>query len=216
MTRKPQFIAMKIARVAPEHRERAVDAPGPGHHLRRPRAAAAACRPASECRAATPIGTSIATAIGDPRRARENGIAQLTSGVGDDDDHEPIAAIDDDARSPPIARSVASSKPAAPRRAEAGAEQQREQRHRQRVDRVAEQQHEPLQHRHLDQHEAGAERAEIDAATRASRAARLPRRPATSGPMTNSTTSAAEMPISVISALRPLPNSIDRPNATWN
>ena len=51
--------------------------------------------------------------------------------------------------------------PAAQRRAEPGAEQQREERDGQRIDRMAEQQHEPLQHRDLDQHEAGAERAEV-------------------------------------------------------
>ena len=38
--------------------------------------------------------------------------------------------------------------------------------------------------------------------------------PISSGPMTNNTTSPAEMAISVINALRPLPNSMLRPNAT--
>ena len=104
--------------------------------------------------------------------------------------------------------SVASSQPPAPGRADAGAEQQREQRHRQRIDGVAEQQHEPLQDRHLDQHEARAERAEIQQPREPPRARRRRRRSA-SGPRTNSTTSDAEMPISVSSALKPLPNSID-------
>ncbi len=66
----------------------------------------------------------------------------------------------------------------------------------------------------LDQHEAGAQRAEVDQPARPP-AGRSP--PATtSGPRTNAATSAAEIPISVSSALRPLPNSIDRPNATSN
>ena len=46
-------------------------------------------------------------------------------------------------------------------------------------------------------------------------AGRLPAATA-SGPRTKSTTSAPEMPISVSSALRPLPNSIERPKATSN
>ena len=81
---------------------------------------------------------------------------------------------------------------------------------------MAEQQHEPLQQRHLDQHEAGAERAEVhEPAEPAARPRSPPRRPA-AGRRRTATTSAAEMPISVSSALRPLPNSIDRPNATSN
>ena len=51
--------------------------------------------------------------------------------------------------------------PPAQHAAEAGAEQQREQRHRQRVDRMAEQQHEALQQRDLDQHERAAEAGEV-------------------------------------------------------
>ena len=149
------------------------------------------------------------------RTVRENGIAQAMSGVT-----TPIDSSADARRSPSDGdrrsrRSESVARPAAQRGADAGAQQQREQRHRQRVHRVAEQQHEPLQHRHLDQHEAGAERAEVDEPRQPSApGGRRPRRPA--APTTNSTTSAAEMPISVSSALRPLPNSIDRPNATWN
>ena len=77
---------------------------------------------------------------------------------------------------------------------------------------MSEQQHEALQQRDLEQHEAGAERAEVDQPSSPSRRGTRPL--TSSGPTMKSTTSSAEIAISVISALSPLPNNIDRPNAT--
>ena len=71
--------------------------------------------------------------------------------------------------------------------AQAGAEQQREERHRERVHRVAEQQHEALQQRDLDQHERAAEAREVGRASAASPWPSAPRDVTASGPRMNRT-----------------------------
>ncbi len=101
--------------------------------------------------------------------------------------------------------------PAAQEAAGARAEQQREQRHRQRVHRVAEQQHEPLQQRHLHQHERRRRAARSRPATTATPCRAATRPLSAIGPRMNSSTSAVEIAISVISALSPLPKSIVLP-----
>ena len=212
---KPQFIAMKIASVAPTT-DSAPLIPH-AHGIICGAVALSSRSPVGIGRpSAMPSGTSVATAMAI-RVARAKGIAHATSGVTTTMMTQPrtaMSASDDGARAP----QAVVGEPPAPRGAEAGAEQQREERDRQRIHRVAEQQHEPLQHRHLDQHEAGAERAEVREPRQPPRG-RPQSTPAAaheSGPTTNRTTSAAEIAISVSSALRPLPNSIERPKAALN
>src|SRR6478752_4796596 len=134
---KPQFIAIKIASVAPTTESAPL----------MPQAQATICGARRLSRrmpagigspSVIPTGSSSATATAI-LAARGKGIAQATTGEMN--------------RFAPSATAAAA--------AIATSATRRKERHRQRVNRVAEQQHEPLQQRYLEQHEAGPECTEV-------------------------------------------------------
>ena len=166
---------MKMAERGAEDRQRAVDPPGPGA----PSAATARCSMRSPVGigmpSATPIGTQHRDGDQHPRAPRETESPSRRSASATTMNASATTATVSDADRAAAPRAVAPSNRRLHAAPSAGAEQQREQRDGQRVDRMAEQQHEPLQHRHLDQHEAGAERAEVHQPREPSARARWPR-----------------------------------------
>ena len=61
-----------------------------------------------------------------------------------------------------MARSARCDEALAQQRAEPGGDEDRRERHRERIRRIAEEPHEPLDHRDLEEHEAEPERGEVD------------------------------------------------------
>ena len=146
---------------------------------------AAACRPAAGPRAARPSGRAAPPAT-TTRRTSGHAIAQVDDEWKNDRAYQ-CDAGDDQEHARRHALHAIRRDPAAQEAPEAGAQQQREQRHGQRVDRMSKQQNEALEQCDLEQHEAGAEGAEVDRAndpTRAPGGALI-----SSGPRMNTTTS---------------------------
>ena len=151
-----------------DDRERAVQSPAPRNDVRPPSWPAAACRPAAECRAARRAGAGSRP----PARsaaASGHGIATsishgTTNGAASDDESDAAE------RATVTVFTRAWRDASADQAADAGAEQQREERDRERIHRMAEQQHELLEQRDLEQHEARTERAEVGEPRRPARA----------------------------------------------
>ena len=170
VTEKPQFMAINTARVAPIT-DRAPFMPH-AHGTRAESRAAIRRMPAGKgIPISTPAGV-IRRTVSAMRWACEALIAARMIGRQRDDTENRDAddAQEDELDGAPQ-RGVADA--AADEAADAGAEQHGKQRDGQRVDRMAEQQHEPLQQRHLDEHEAGAQHAEVSEPARPVAAAQL-------------------------------------------